>query len=70
VVECSEGHENAEGQTFCGTCGRLLGETEVVDDDLRIGDLTADAFFVVMSVVGLGCVVMFVAAHLRQDVLS
>jgi hypothetical protein len=63
-VECAEGHKNAEGQTFCGTCGRRLGATydKETGDDLRVGDLTSDGFFVAMSAIGLACVVMFVAA--------
>jgi hypothetical protein len=64
LVHCSEGHENADDQTFCGTCGRLLGEDDAELDDggVSVGDLTADAFFVAMSLVGLASLVMFIAA--------
>ena len=65
-MQCSQGHDNTEGQAFCGTCGEPLGDAasgySVTDDDLSVSDLTSDGFFMAMSVISLGCVVMFIAA--------
>jgi len=68
MPRCIEGHENAEGQSFCGTCGEPLNTPSTTDEGDRrgvtIGDLSADGFFVAMSLIAVGCLVMFVAALL------
>ena len=67
MKQCSEGHDNAEGQAYCGTCGESLDGPEIVfvgDGELSLSDLTSDGFFVAMALISLACIVMLVAALL------
>jgi hypothetical protein len=63
MTQCEEGHENPDGQAFCGTCGEPLdGEGTELRTFSSASTLAADAIFVFASVIAVGCLVMFIAS--------